>query len=164
MELPDSIDFEPGRFFCQKSAELFFPPGVFFITWKSSPEHFHRVVMGYPTQLKNGSMADSQQIKTYYDSWLKPLYNEDPELAALLYFYATDPTFTIEPERRRWFIRLSFLREDGSLDADFRNVILSAITIDPEASTLSIERPERSVRSSGSAETASAGGETALAG
>ena len=98
--------------------------------------------MGFPTELKNGSHLDSQRIKTLYDSWLKPLFNEDPELVALLYFHAMDPTFEIPPERQQWFIKLSFLQEDGSLDPEFRSVILSAITVDREASTLSIERPE----------------------
>ncbi len=100
--------------------------------------------MGFQTQLKNGSHVDSQRIKTLYDSWLKPLFNEDPELVALLYFHAADPAFMIPPENKKWFIKLSFLQEDGSLDPEFRNVILSAVTVDRDASTLTIERPERS--------------------
>lgn len=100
--------------------------------------------MGYPTQLKNGSHLDSQRIKTLYDSWLKPLYNEDPELVALLYFRALDPAFVIPPKRKQWFIKLSFLEEDGTLDPEFRNVILSAVTVDRDASTLTIQRPEQS--------------------
>ena len=99
--------------------------------------------MGFPTQLKNGSHLDSQRIKTLYDSWLKPLYNEDPELVALLYFHAMDSTFVISPKQKQWFIKRSFLEENGSLDPEFRNVILSAVTVDRDASTLSIERPER---------------------
>lgn len=98
--------------------------------------------MGFPTQLKNGSHVDSQRIKTLYDSWLKPLYNEDPNLVALLYFQAEDAEFVIPPERKQWFIKLSFLQEDGSLDPEFRNVILSAVSVNRAASTLSIERPE----------------------
>lgn len=100
--------------------------------------------MGFPTELKNGSDVDSQHIKTLYDSWLKPLFNENPDLVAVLYFYALDPTFVIPAEQKQWFIKLSFLEADGSLDPDFRNVILSAVTVDQDASTLSIERPERS--------------------
>jgi hypothetical protein len=100
--------------------------------------------MGFTTELKNGSSVDSQRIKTFYDSWLKPLYNQDPDLAAMLYFYALDPTFEIPPDRKQWFIKLAFLQDDGMLDPDFRNVILSAITVDREQSTLTIERPERS--------------------
>lgn len=100
--------------------------------------------MGFPTQLRNGSQVDSQRIKTLYDSWLKPLYNEDPNLVALLYFHAADPEFVISPERKQWFIKLSFLQEDGSLDPEFRDVILSSVTVDRDASTLSIERPELS--------------------
>ena len=100
--------------------------------------------MGSPTQLKNGSHVDSQRIKTLYDSWLKPLFNEDPELVALLYFHAMDAAFVIPPKQKLWFIKLSFLQEDGSLDPEFRNVILSAVSVDHDASTLSIERPERS--------------------
>jgi hypothetical protein len=99
--------------------------------------------MGFPTQLKNGSVVDSQRIKSLYDSWLKPLYNQDPELVALLYFRALDDSFVIPPERKKWFIRLSFLEPDGSLDPDFRNVLLSSVTVDRKASTLTIERPER---------------------
>lgn len=104
--------------------------------------------MGFQTQLKNGSLVDSQRIKTLYDSWLKPLFNEDPELVALLYFHALDSAFAIPPERKSWFILLSFLQEDGSLDPEFRNVILSAVTVDHAESTLSIERPEWSRLSS----------------
>jgi hypothetical protein len=99
--------------------------------------------MGFPTTLKNGGVVDSQRIKLLYDSWLKPLYNEDPELVALLYFRAVDPAFPIPAVRRKWFIKLSFLEEDGTLDPDFRQIILSSVTIDREASTLTIERPER---------------------
>jgi hypothetical protein len=102
--------------------------------------------MGFPTQLKNGSHVDSQRIKTLYDSWLKPLFNEDPELVALLYFRALDPDFVIPPKHRQWFIKLSFLQEDGTLDPEFRDVILSAVTVDRDASTLTIERPERTLQ------------------
>jgi hypothetical protein len=104
--------------------------------------------MGFSTQLKNGSHVDSQRIKTLYDSWLKPLYNEDPELVALLYFHALDPAFVIPAKQRQWFIKLSFLQDDGSLDPEFRNVILSAVTVDRAASTLTIERPEKQRTSS----------------
>lgn len=100
--------------------------------------------MGFPTPLRNGRQVDSQRIKTLYDSWLKPLYNQDPELVALLYFHAVDRAFEIPPERRKWFIKLSFLEEDGSLDPEFRDVILSSVTVDWSASTLTIERPEQS--------------------
>lgn len=99
--------------------------------------------MGFPTTLKTGGVVDSQRIKLLYDSWLKPLYNEDPQLVAQLYFLAVDPTFVIPTARKKWFIKLSFLEEDGTLDADFRHVILSAVTIDRAESTLTIERPER---------------------
>lgn len=98
--------------------------------------------MGFKTELKNGTTVDSQRIKTFYDCWLKPLFNEDPNRVALLYLYAEDDSFAIEEDVRRWFIRLSFLEEDGTLDPDFRNVILSAVTLDREASNLIIERPE----------------------
>ncbi|MEA3208932.1 MAG: hypothetical protein QOE70_1989 [Chthoniobacter sp.] len=100
--------------------------------------------MGYPTELKNGSKVDSQRIKTFYDSWLKPLYNEDPNLAAYLFFLAQDAEFEIPEETKQWYITAGFLEEDGSLDPDFQNVILSALSIDREESTLTIERPELS--------------------
>jgi|GEM_PF-4151385 len=99
--------------------------------------------MGYPTKLHNGAVVDSQRIKLLYDSWLKPLYNEDPNLVAQLFFLATDPGYAISEARRKWFIKLSFLEKDGTLDAEFRDVILSAVTVDAEASTLTIQRPER---------------------
>ena len=99
--------------------------------------------MGFKTELKNGSSVDSQRIKTFYDCWLKPLFNQDPNLVALLYFHAEDENFEIEPQTRAWFVKLSFLEEDGSLDPDFRNVILSAVSIDRAESNLTIERPER---------------------
>ena len=102
--------------------------------------------MGYKTELKNGSSVDSQRIKTFYDCWLKPLFNQDPNLVVLLYSHAEDEEFEIPEETREWFIKLAFLRDDGSFDPDFRNVILSAITLDREASHLAIERPELSKR------------------
>ncbi|HEX8295404.1 MAG TPA: hypothetical protein VF593_03840 [Chthoniobacteraceae bacterium] len=98
--------------------------------------------MGYPTELRNGAKVDSQRIKTFYDSWLKPLYNQDPNLAALLYLFAKDEGYELEPDKLRWFIDSGFLDANGVLDGDFRNVIVSALSIDPEESTLSIERPE----------------------
>lgn len=98
--------------------------------------------MGFKTELKNGTIVDSQRIKTFYDCWLKPLFNEDPNKVVLLYLYAEDDSFEIPEDTRAWFIKLSFLEEDGTLDPDFRNVILSAITLDREASNLEIERPE----------------------
>ena len=99
--------------------------------------------MGYPTKLRDGGSVDSQRIKLLYDSWLKPLYNQDPDLVALLYFRAVDPRYVFPEARRKWFIKLSFLLEDGTLDPDFRHVILSSVSIDAEASTLTIERPEK---------------------
>lgn len=102
--------------------------------------------MGYKTELKNGSTVDSQRIKAFYDCWLKPLFNQDPNLVALLYFKAVDEDYVIEPAQREWFIKLAFLQDDGTLDPDFRNVILSAITFDYEASNLAIERPEQERR------------------
>lgn len=99
--------------------------------------------MGFKTELKNGSTVDSQRIKTFYDCWLKPLFNQDPNLVALLYFHAENEAFDIPDETRAWFIKLAFLEEDGTLDPDFRNVILSAVTVDREQSKLTIERPER---------------------
>lgn len=98
--------------------------------------------MGYLTKLKNASTVDSQRIKTFYDSWLKPLYNHDPNLVAYLFMLARDPDYAIPADTQDWFVKSGFLEEDGSLDDDFRNVILSAVTIDSDASTLTIERPE----------------------
>lgn len=99
--------------------------------------------MGYQTELRNGAMVDSQRIKTFYDSWLKPLYHRDPNLAAHLYFLAQDEEYAVPEDARELFIGAGFLEEDGTLDPDFGNVILSAISIDREHSELTIERPEK---------------------
>jgi hypothetical protein len=99
--------------------------------------------MGFKTELRNGATVDSQRIKTFYDSWLKPLYNHDPNLAAQLYFLALDEEFALTEENLALFIKTGFLEPDGSLDPDFRDVILSAIDIDREHSELTIERPEK---------------------
>jgi len=99
--------------------------------------------MGYQTKLRNGASVDSQRIKLLYDSWLKPLYNENPNLVAMLYFLALDPDYAIPEPRRKWFIKLSFLESDGRLDPEFRDVILSSVTVDEDATTLTIERPEK---------------------
>lgn len=99
--------------------------------------------MGYKTELRNGTTVDSQRIKTFYDSWLKPLYNQDPNLAAQLFFLAQNEEFNLAEDTRAWFVKTGFLEADGTLDADFRNVILSAISIDLEEGILSIERPEK---------------------
>lgn len=98
--------------------------------------------MGYQTALRNGTTVDSQRIKTFYDSWLKPLYNQDPNLAAQLFFFAQDESFAIADDTRAWFVKMGFLEPEGHLDADFRNVILSAISVDMERGVLTIERPE----------------------
>jgi hypothetical protein len=98
--------------------------------------------MGYPTTLQNGAVVDSQRIKLLYDSWLKPLYNQEPNLVALLYFLALDPGYEMPEARRKWFIKLSFLEKGGKLDPEFRDVILSAVSVNAEESTLSIQRPE----------------------
>lgn len=99
--------------------------------------------MGYKTELRNGATVDSQRIKTFYDSWLKPLYNRDPNLAAHLFFLAQDEDYVPPDGLTEFFIEAGFLEPDGALDADFRNVILSAIAIDREHSELTIERPEK---------------------
>ncbi len=101
--------------------------------------------MGYKTELRNGATVDSQRIKTFYDAWLKPLYNRDPNLAAYLYFMAQDDAYTLPEDIRAMFIDAGFLEADGALDPDFGNVILSAISIDREESELTIERPEKAV-------------------
>jgi len=99
--------------------------------------------MGYKTELRNGSTVDSQRIKTFYDSWLKPLFKRDPNLAAQLYFLAQDDEFALPEEAMALFIEAGFLEPNDGLDPDFRNVILSAISIDREHSQLAIERPEK---------------------
>ena len=99
--------------------------------------------MGYKTELRNGTTVDSQRIKTFYDSWLKPLYKHDPNLAAQLFFLAQNDEYKIGEGTRVWFIDAGFLEPDGTLDPDFRNVIVSAISVNYETSVLSIERPEK---------------------
>lgn len=99
--------------------------------------------MGYKTELRNGTTVDSQRIKTFYDSWLKPLYNQDPNLAAQLFFFAQNDEYVLPEENAAWFVKTGFLEPDGTLDPDFRNVILSAVSVNYETSVLSIERPER---------------------
>lgn len=99
--------------------------------------------MGYKTELRNGTTVDSQRIKTFYDSWLKPLYNQDPNLAAQLFFLAQNEEYALPEDTAAWFVKTGFLEPDGTLDADFRNVILSSISVDYESSILSIERPEK---------------------
>lgn len=99
--------------------------------------------MGFKTELRNGTSVDSQRIKTFYDQWLRPLYKRDPNLAAQLYFLAQDEEFALPEEAMALFVEAGFLEEDGGLDPDFRNVILSAISIDRERSALTIERPEK---------------------
>jgi hypothetical protein len=133
-------------------AETFARRGAGFWSWqkrigagslRTAKATHHSPHMGYKTELRNGTTVDSQRIKTFYDAWLKPLFNRDPNLAAQLYFLALDDEFSLSEENTALFIEAGFLELDGGLDPDFRNVILSAIAIDREHSELTIERPEK---------------------